>query len=437
MTENRVVALRQKGAIDDPLTEILRTGARRLIAQAVEAEFETFLASTAELVLPDGRRRVVRHGHDPVRAIQTGIGPVEVQKPKARDRAAASGERIRFTSNILPKWARRTKSLDALLPVLYLRGISAGDFQEALAALLGKDAPNLSAAVIARLKSEWEDEYRRWQKRDLSARHYVYVWADGVYLQARMEPQAECMLVLMGATPEGKKELIGFQTGMRDSGQSWKELLVDLKARGLVVAPQAAIGDGALGFWKALDEAFPTTRHQRCWLHKTLNVLDKLPKSMNPTRTRICRRVEFGAFGRQRHERDVGRNFELCGSVPTGLIEKQDGMAARSDIFGDFRQVQVHRLAVAKGQDEPHAFALFRANRAEYVGRGGALVARRARARAALGPAPRDLVLLADARFVGEPDFYLVRRDAPLARDLVQAGGEFFLKSSMAPAACA
>ena len=234
MNENRVVALRQKGEIDDPLTEILRSGARRLIAQAVEAEFETFLASTAELVLPDGRQRVVRHGHDPVRAIQTGIGPVEVQKPKARDRGAASGERIRFTSNILPKWARRTKSLDALLPVLYLRGISAGDFQEALAALLGKDAPNLSPAVIARLKSEWEDEYRRWQKRDLSARHYVYVWADGVYLQARMEPQAECMLVLMGATAEGKKELIGFQTGMRESAQSWKELLVDLKARGLV-----------------------------------------------------------------------------------------------------------------------------------------------------------------------------------------------------------
>ena len=156
-----------------------------------------------------------------------------VQKPKARDRGATAGARIRFTSNILPKWARRTKSLDALLPVLYLRGISAGDFQEALAALLGKDAPNLSAAVIARLKSEWEDEYRRWQKRDLSARHYVYVWADGVYLQARMEPQAECMLVLMGATPEGKKELIGFQTGMRESAQSWKELLVDSKARGL------------------------------------------------------------------------------------------------------------------------------------------------------------------------------------------------------------
>jgi hypothetical protein len=158
MNENRVVSLRQKDEIDDPLTEILRSGARRLIAQAVEAEFETFLATTADLVLPDGRQRVVRHGHDPVRTIQTGIGPIDVQKPKARDRSAASGERIRFTSNILPKWARRTTSLDALLPVLYLRGISAGDFQEVLTALLGKDAPNLSPAVIARLKSEWEGE---------------------------------------------------------------------------------------------------------------------------------------------------------------------------------------------------------------------------------------------------------------------------------------
>ena len=283
MNENRVVCLRQKDEIDDPLTEILRTGARRLITRAVEVEFDTFLASNSDLALADGRQRVVRHGHDPVRTIQTGIGPVKVQKPKARDRGAPqAGERIRFTSSILPKWARRTKSLDALLPALYLRGISAGDFQEVLTALLGKDAPNLSPAVIARLKGEWEDEYQRWQKRYLSARRYVYVWADGVYLQARMEPQAECMLVLIGATPEGKKELIGFQTGMRESVQSWKELLVDLKARGLSVAPEVAVGDGALGFWKALDEAFPSTRHQRCWLHKTLNVLDKFPKSVQP-----------------------------------------------------------------------------------------------------------------------------------------------------------
>ena len=283
MSENKVVALRQEGEIDDPLTEILRAGAKRLIEQAVEAEFAAFLTSHGDLKLPDGRQRVVRHGHDPVRPIQTGIGPVEVEKPKARDRGASSAEgRIRYSSSILPKWARRTKSLDVLLPALYLRGISTGDFQEVLTALLGKDAPNLSPAVIARLKSEWEDEYRRWQVRDLSARRYVYVWADGVYLQARMEPQAECMLVLIGATPEGKKELLGFRTGMRESAQSWKELLVDLKARGLSIAPEIAVGDGALGFWRALDEAFPSTRHQRCWQHKTLNVLDKLPKSVQP-----------------------------------------------------------------------------------------------------------------------------------------------------------
>ena len=188
MNENSVVSLRQKDEIDDPLAEILRAGARKLIVQSVEIEFDTFLALNARLVLPDGRQRVVRHGHDPVPRSRP-VGPVKVQKPKARDRSTPeAGERIRFTSSILPKWARRTKSLDALLPALYLRGISAGDFQEVLTALLGKDAPNLSPAVIARLKGEWEDEYQRWQKRDLSARRYVYVWADGVYLQARMEP---------------------------------------------------------------------------------------------------------------------------------------------------------------------------------------------------------------------------------------------------------
>ena len=167
-------------------------------------------------------------------------------------------EKIRFTSSILPKWARRTKSLDALLPILYLRGISTGDFQEALSALLGKDAPNLSPAVISRLTAEWQAEYDAWQKRDLSARRYVYVWADGVYLQARMEANAECMLVLIGATPEGKKELVGFQTGVRESAQSWRELLVDVKRRGLEIAPDLAIGDGALGFWKAIEEVFPS-----------------------------------------------------------------------------------------------------------------------------------------------------------------------------------
>jgi putative transposase len=282
-SDSTVVSLRQPDTVDDPLTAVLRNGARRLLAQAIEAEADAFLAAMKGVRLPDGRDRLVRHGHGPERHMQTGIGPVAVQRVRLRDRGAVeAGERIRFTSAILPRWARRTPSLDALLPILYLRGVSMGDFQEALAALLGKDAPNLSPSVIARLRGEWEADYTRWQRRDLSARRYVYIWADGVYLQARMEPQAECMLVLIGATPEGKKELLGFQVGLRESAQSWRELLVDLKARGLSIAPEVATGDGALGFWKALDEVSPTTRHQRCTVHKTANVLDKLPKSVQP-----------------------------------------------------------------------------------------------------------------------------------------------------------
>jgi putative transposase len=278
-----IVRLRQPDEIDDPLTEVLRAGARRLLAQAVELEAEAFLTAMQDLRLPDGRARLVRHGHGPEREIQTGIGPVPVARVRIRDRGASSPEeRIRFSSTILPKWARRTRSLDALLPVLYLRGISTGDFQEALAALLGRDAPNLSPAVITRLTASWADEYARWQVRDLSARRYVYVWADGIYLQARMEEQAECMLVLIGATPEGKKELVGFQVGVRESAQSWRELLVDVKRRGLSIAPKIAVGDGALGFWTALDEVFPGTRHQRCWQHKSANVLNKVPKSLQP-----------------------------------------------------------------------------------------------------------------------------------------------------------
>ncbi len=282
MTEAiNVVRFRQPDDVDDPLTEMLRVGARRLLAQAVELEAEAFLASREGLRLPDGRARLVRHGHGPEREVQTGIGPVPVARVKIRDRGAGDGgERIRFNSALLPRWARRTRSLDALLPVLYLRGVSTGDFQEALAALLGKGAPNLSPSVIGRLTAEWQSEYERWQGRDLTARRYVYVWADGVYLQARMEDHAECMLVLIGATPEGKKELIGFQVGVRESAQSWRELLVEVKRRGLALAPELAVGDGALGFWKALDEVWPGARHQRCWVHKTANVLNKAPKSV-------------------------------------------------------------------------------------------------------------------------------------------------------------
>jgi len=275
-----VLPFRQPSAVDDPLTDILRAGARELLARAIEIEVDAFLAGTSDLTLPDGRARLVRHGYGPARQIQTGIGPVEVARPKVRDRGASGAKRIRFSSAILPLWARRTKSLDALLPVLYLRGISTGDFQDALSTLLGNDAPNLSPSVIAGLKADWQAEYDRWQRRDLSARRYVYVWADGVYLQARMEDHSECILVLIGATPEGRKELIGFQVGVRESAQSWRELLIDLRQRGLQIAPELAVGDGALGFWKALDEIFPGTRHQRCWCHKVSNVLDKVAKSI-------------------------------------------------------------------------------------------------------------------------------------------------------------
>ena len=279
--DTTVVRLRQPDVIDDPLSELAREGARRMLAQALIAEADAFVTMWKDVKLPDGRDRVVRHGHGPERAIQTGVGPVEVRRAKVRDRGKVSlAEKIRFTSSILPKWARRTRSLDALLPILYLRGVSTGAFQEALSALLGKDAPNLSPAVITRLTAKWQADYEAWQKRDLSARHYVYIWADGVYLQARMEAAAECMLVLIGATPEGKKELVGFQTGARESTQSWRELLVDIKRRGLEIAPDLAVGDGALGFWKAIEELFPGTRHQRCWVHKTANVLNKVALSV-------------------------------------------------------------------------------------------------------------------------------------------------------------
>lgn len=295
--DTTITQLHQPGTILDPLTEIAREGARQMLAAALRAEAASFVASFTDERLADGRQRVVHHGTGPARMIQTGIGPVPVQRHKVRDRATdvPAETRIRFTSTILPRWARRSRSLDALLPVLYLRGVSTGDFQEALTALLGADAPNLSPGAISRLTAGWQEDYDRWQRRDLAARSYVYIWADGVYLQARMEPSAECMLVVIGATPEGRKELLGFQVGVRESAQSWRELLVDLKARELGVPPKLVVGDGALGFWKALEEVFPGTRHQRCWFHKMSNVLNHFPKSMQPAVAADLREISHAA----------------------------------------------------------------------------------------------------------------------------------------------
>jgi len=269
-----------------------------LLTQAVEAEVAEFLAKHTDLKTETGQQRVVRHGHLPEREIMTGIGPVAIRQPRVRDREAAEGERICYSPSIVPPYARRSKSLEVLIPVLYLKGISTGDFEEALAALVGKDAPGLSASTIARLKEAWSEEQARWQKRDLSAKRYLYCWADGIHLEARLEEQAQCILVIIGATPEGKKELVGFTDGMRESSQSWRDLLLDLKRRGLTTAPQIAVAKpalakagGALGFWKALGEVWPTTREQRCWVHKTANILNKLPKSLHTKAKRALQEI--------------------------------------------------------------------------------------------------------------------------------------------------
>jgi len=319
VSNDTVIKLVQPGSFEDPLTEVLRSGARALLAQAVEAEVAAFLSRHGDLRTEDGRARVVRHGHLPEREILTGLGPVAVRQPRVRDRGAAAGDtqRIRFSSTLPPPYARRTRSLDVLLPILYLRGLSTGDFQEALAALLGKDAPGLSASTISRLKEMWSDEHDRWRKRDLSARRYVYVWADGIYLQARQDDEKQCILVVIGATPEGRKELIGFTDGVRESAQDWRELLLDLKHRGLAAPPSLAVADGALGFWKAVGELWPTTAEQRCWVHKTANVLNKLPRSQQPKAKRALQDIWMAAT-----RKDAEKAFDAFRAAYTLKFDK-------------------------------------------------------------------------------------------------------------------
>src|SRR3974390_2280290 len=291
MTDTNVLQFSQPGTFSDPLTEVLRNGARALLAQAVEVEVASLLGKHANEVTDDGRRRLVRHGPLPEREIMTGIGPVAVVCPRVRDRVGEGSERICFSSAILPPYARRSKSLGVLIPILYLKGISTGDFDEALVALLGKDAGGLSASTIGRLKDAWSEEHVRWSRRDLSAKRYVYFWADGIHVQARLEDDAQCLLVIIGATPAGKKELVGLTDGVRESTRSGEELLLHLKRRGLSMGPELAVADGALGFWQALEEVWPQTRGQRCWVHKTANVLNKLPKSQQSKAKRALQEI--------------------------------------------------------------------------------------------------------------------------------------------------
>jgi putative transposase len=267
---------------EDILTEVIRQGAKQLLSQAIEAEVAEWIERHKEHQDAQGRQQVVRNGFLPSRTILTGIGPVDVKQPRVHDRRPKE-EAEKFSSQILPPYLRKTKSIEELIPWLYLKGISTGDFNEALAALLGPQAKGLSATTVTRLKAVWQDEYQAWSKRSLQDKHYVYVWADGVHFNIRLgEKDRLCILVLLGATVDGTKELIAIQEGYRESEQSWKTLLLDCKQRGLEIAPELATADGALGFWKALPKMWPTTRGQRCWVHKTANVLDKLPKGQQP-----------------------------------------------------------------------------------------------------------------------------------------------------------
>ncbi len=269
----------------DVLTDILRQGAQEMLAAAIENEVAEYIGGHAQVRDDQGHRLVVRNGYLPARQIQTGLGLVEVQAPRVNDRRVdENGQRVRFSSQILPPYLRRTKSLDELLPWLYLRGISTGDFTEALQALLGPQAPGLSATNVVRLKEAWQQEWKNWSKQSLAEKVYVYLWADGIYFNIRLEEpdnNRQCILVLMGATADGRKELIALTDGYRESADSWRELLRDIQQRGLKTSPKVTTGDGALGFWAALREIYPQTREQRCWVHKTANILTKLPQSLH------------------------------------------------------------------------------------------------------------------------------------------------------------
>ncbi len=278
MNKSTVIALEDRAESLDPLTELLRVGARQLIEQAVETELQELLAAHAGRLLADGRAGVIRNGYLPEREIQTGLGPITVRIPKVR---VKTGEPVTFRSALVPPYVRKTRSLEAALPWLYLKGVSSGEMEAALEVLVGPEAKGLSASTVSRLKQSWAQEYQEWQKARLDKDRWVYVWADGVYSGLRAEQTKLCALVVIGVNDRGEKRFLAIEDGARESTQSWREVLLQLKARGMNV-PRLAIGDGAMGFWAALEEVYGDTRQQRCWMHKTMNVLNGLPTSAQP-----------------------------------------------------------------------------------------------------------------------------------------------------------
>ena len=278
MEMSNIVDFSSRDEISDALTDLLRTGAQQLIASAVEAELEGFLRQFSQTRTTAGHAEVVRNGHHPARLIQTGIGPVSVRIPKVRSK---EGKPVTFRSALVPPYIRKTRTLEATLPWLYLKGISTGEMGAALKVLLGPDAKGLSANTISRLKQDWAKEYEGWRNTQLDKEPIVYIWADGIYSGLRGEDDKLCALVIVGVNARGQKQFLAIEDGVRESTQSWREVLLNLKSRGMN-APKLAIGDGAMGFWAALDEIFPTSRQQRCWQHKTMNVLNCLPKLSQP-----------------------------------------------------------------------------------------------------------------------------------------------------------
>lgn len=319
MKDNNVISLEKpEGNFNDQLTEILRQGCTRILKEALEVEIRTFIEHYKHLKDDQGKQRIIRNGYLPEREVQTGIGQVAVCVPRSRDQDA-NGKPIRFHSVLLPPYLRRTRSIEELLPWLYLKGISTGDFSDALAALLGRDAPGLSPQTISRLKGKWKGELDQWSKRELKGKRYLYMWVDGIYCNVRME-EKHCLLVIIGVTEEGKKELVALEDGYRESELSWKGVLRDLKRRGLEECPKLAIGDGALGFWKALGQIYPGTKWQRCWVHKTANVLNKLPKSLQSKAKKLLHEI-WMAPGREEAEKSFDHFIEIYGAKYPKAVE--------------------------------------------------------------------------------------------------------------------